>query len=78
MSIQSSVNATIGTIAAVKKAHDLGIQKQAMIRLDEQKLAYKQQKLQHEEYIAETKRKRLNLEVRKERNKEKGYATKTL
>ena len=44
MSIQSSINTMIGSIAAVKKAHDIGLQKQAMRRVKEQQAAIKQQK----------------------------------
>lgn len=64
MSIQSSINTAIGTIAAVKKAHDITLQKQANDAVEAQKLAMKQQRLRYQEYIAKTARKRLNLEVR--------------
>ena len=71
MSIQSSINSLIGAFAVRKKAHDLAIRKQAQSDLDKQKIAIKQQKLDLEKYISETKRKRINLEIRKQREKER-------
>ena len=77
MGIQSSVNALIGSIGAIKRAHDLGIKKQAEQSLEQQKVAIRQQRLDVESYIAKTKRKRLNLEIRKEKANEQ-RTTKTL
>lgn len=39
MGIQSAVNKTIGTFAAVRKAHDLTKKQTAMQNMEEQKLA---------------------------------------
>ena len=44
MSIQSNINATIGAFGARKKAHDLGIAKQAQQRMEEQKQAIAKQR----------------------------------
>lgn len=44
MSIQSSVNALVGTIGAVKTAHDVRIMKKAKLRTEEQKLAIAEQR----------------------------------
>lgn len=72
MSIQSNINATIGAFGAIKKAHDLGIAKQAQQRMEEQKQAITKQRLNIQEYREKTKRKRLNLEIKqlKEQKKE--------
>lgn len=64
MSIQSSINTAIGSIAAVKKAHDITLQNRANDAVEAQKLAIKQQRLRYNEYVAKTARKRLNFEIR--------------
>ena len=64
MSIQSSINTAIGTVAAVKKAHDIMLQKQANDAMEKQRLAIQQQRLNYQAYVAKTSRKRLNLEIR--------------
>lgn len=49
MSIQSSVNALIGTIGAIKKANDVGIMQKANIELKKQQIAKSEQKSQLKE-----------------------------
>lgn len=67
MSIQSSINTMIGSIAAVKKAHDIGLQKQAMKKMEEQKLAIAEQKNNIAMYKAKTARKELNYKIRSQK-----------
>lgn len=54
----------IGSIAAVKKAHDYGLQQQANRKMEEQKLAIQKQRADYQAYIAKTARKRLNMEIK--------------
>lgn len=58
----------IGSIAAVKKAHDYGLQQQAMKKMEEQKIAIQEQKNNIAMYKAKTQRKALNYQIRQ--NKE--------
>lgn len=71
MSIQSNINATIASFAGIKKAHDLEKSKLAKQNLEQQKLQIKQQRLDVQLYKEKTKRKQVNLEVRKQRYEEK-------
>lgn len=64
MSIQSSINTMIGSIAAVKKAHDYGLQQKANRKMEEQKLAIQKQRADYQAYMAKTSRKRLNMEIK--------------
>lgn len=44
MSIQSSVNALIGSVGAIKTARDIKVQKQAMMTMQQQRIALAQQR----------------------------------
>jgi electron transfer flavoprotein alpha/beta subunit len=71
MSIQSNINATMASFAGIKKAHDIEIAKQANKKMEEQQLAIREQRLNIQKYREQTKRKRLNLEIRQIRQEEK-------
>lgn len=64
MSIQSSINTMIGSIAAIKKAHDYGLQQKANKKMEEQRLAIQKQKIALQEYKAKTQRKALNYQIK--------------
>lgn len=85
MSIQSSVNALIGSIGAVVRARDMTKMRQAELSLAQQRQVHKEQSLKHEQkkletkqFRAETERKLANLAVRQQREKEKKDGTKAL
>lgn len=85
MSIQSSVNALIGTIGAIKKANDVGIMQKVNQELKQQQMAKQTQrlelrqkeaellgkKLEIREYEAKNVRKQLNIEAKKLREESK-------
>ena len=89
MSIQSSINAVVGSIGVIKRAHDATIRQAAMKQLEEQKQAKQDQKLalrQEEERLlgkkldirefeAKNVRKQLNIEAKKLREEIKKNAT---
>jgi hypothetical protein len=89
MSIQSSINAVVGSIGVIKRAHDATIRQAAMKQLEEQKQAKQDQKLalrQEEarllgkkldirEFEAKNVRKQLNIEAKKLREETKRNAT---
>ena len=90
MSIQSSINAVVGSIGVIKRAHDATIRQAAMKQLEEQKQAKQDQKLalrQEEarllgkkkldirEFEAKNVRKQLNIEAKKLREEIKKDAT---
>lgn len=75
MSLQSQTNALIGSIAAVKKAHDFSVVQQANKRVERQKLSIRQQSAQAAKMMAEaslyrakTQRKMLNQQIRESKN----------
>lgn len=72
MSIQSSINTMIGSIAAVKKAHDYGLQQKANQKMEEQKLAIQKQKIALQEYRAKTQRKALNFQIKNKKEEDSG------
>lgn len=67
MSIQSSINAAIGSIAVVKKAHDYNVASQANQRMLQQRIDIARQRQKNIEYAEKTKRKRLNYEIKKQK-----------
>lgn len=85
MSIQSSINALVGTIGAIKKANDVGIMQKVNQELKQQQMAKQAQKLELRakeaellgkkpdirEYEAKNVRKQLNIEAKKIRQESK-------
>lgn len=64
MSIQSSINATIGGIGVLKRGHDFQLAQKKNQEVTEQKIAISKQKLELRAYEAKTARKRANIQAK--------------
>lgn len=65
MSIQSSINALIGSIGAVKTARDIKVQKQAIMTMQKQRIALAQQRNELMKKKEERLQERYNIENEK-------------
>ena len=76
MSIQSSINATIGSIGVLKRGHDFQLAQKKNKEVTEQKIAIAKQKLELRAYEAKTARKRANTQAKMLREEIKSKETK--